>query len=274
MLEYVHGRTLREILAELGPLPEALVREVGAQVARGLSAIHDRGIVHRDLKPENILITDDHRVRIMDLGVAKVLDDSLSLTREGGFAGSLPYASPEQVSGKEVGPASDLYSLGVLLYELVAGANPFRREDAPATIAAHLHEVPGTLSDYAPDVSGFLEGLVGCLLAKRPEDRISSGGELADVLEHGEKSPWWVERARRAPAQRRPRVPVRRETRLLGRVPSWWWRGRPGSVSPGSSMRSWMVWRMTPGFSTAPTRRPVATAGSPTQYAVPSAMPA
>ena len=89
VMEHVEGRTLRELLGDLGAIPEALLRELARQIAAGLSAIHAAGIVHRDLKPENVLVTDDHRVRVMDLGVARIVEESVALTREGQFAGSL-----------------------------------------------------------------------------------------------------------------------------------------------------------------------------------------
>ena len=106
VMEYVEGKSLRELLRELGTIPETLLREIALQTAAGLCAIHAAGIIHRDLKPENILITDDHQIRIMDLGVAKLQEASIAITREGEFAGSLLYAAPEQFGGDiEVGPA-------------------------------------------------------------------------------------------------------------------------------------------------------------------------
>ena len=126
VMEYVEGRSLRELLDELGTVPETLLRELAVQIAAGLDAIHAAGIIHRDLKPENVLITNDYQVRIMDLGVARLQEASLSLTHEGQFAGSVLYAAPEQFTSEKVGPPVDLYALGVLLYELATGENPFR----------------------------------------------------------------------------------------------------------------------------------------------------
>jgi serine/threonine protein kinase len=134
VMEHVEGRTLRGLLRDLGSVPEALLREVADQVAAGLAAIHAGNVVHRDLKPENVLITEDHRVRIMDLGVARLAESRGGITHEGQFVGTAWYAAPEQFRDGEVGPAADLYSLGVLLYELSTGRNPFRRPDAAAVI--------------------------------------------------------------------------------------------------------------------------------------------
>jgi tetratricopeptide (TPR) repeat protein len=219
VMEYVAGRTLRRLLEVLGTLPEALLREIARQIASGLEAIHGAGIIHRDLKPENVLVTDDHRVRIMDLGVARLVEEEATLTREGEFAGSLYYAAPEQYRGGEVGPAADLYSLGVLLHELATGENPFRRDSVSGIVAAHLHEVPPPVLERNPDVSPFFSEVVGALLRKKVDRRLGSATELRDLLERGERARWWWERSRRRSRRGRgvPRVPVSRETRLHGR---------------------------------------------------------
>ncbi len=216
VMEYVEGRTLRDLLDELGTFPEALLREIGRQVSAGLSAIHEAGIIHRDLKPENVLITGDHQVRIMDLGVARVIEESEALTRDGQFAGSLYYAAPEQFQGRGVGPGTDLYALGVLLYELATGENPFRRDDAAAVVAAHLELVPEALHRRSSEFSAFLSELVGVLLRKDPDERFKSTRELTEALELGEVSPWWSQHGPSVPA-RPPSVCVRRQTALHGR---------------------------------------------------------
>jgi tetratricopeptide (TPR) repeat protein len=219
VMEYVEGRTLRAMLDDLGTVPEALLGEIARQVAAGLSAIHEVGAVHRDLKPENILVTDDHQVRIMDLGVARLVEESVALTRKGEFAGSLLYAAPEQFRNEEVGPSSDLYSLGVLLYELATGANPFRRDAAAQVIAAHLNDTPRTATEVGAELSPFFSEVLTTLLAKTPEGRFTSAEALREVLEKGEKSSWWAEREREILKTRGhlPKVPVRRETELYGR---------------------------------------------------------
>ena len=219
VMEHVEGQTLSGLLEELGTVPEAILREVARQMASGLAAIHAAGIVHRDLKPENALITADQRVRIMDLGIAREVAANSVLTQEGQFAGSLAYAAPEQFGRHEVGPAADLYSLGVTLYELATGTNPFRRDDFAGVMAAHREHVPPTIESVVPETSAFFSDLVQTLLAKAPSARFASAAEVAAVLAEGERSSWWRAReAKRPRAHRLPQVPVRRETALHGRA--------------------------------------------------------
>jgi tetratricopeptide (TPR) repeat protein len=219
VMEYVEGRNLREQLAELCSIPEALLREIAVQTASGLAAIHACGVIHRDLKPENVLITRDQRVRVMDLGVAKLQEASISITGEGRFAGSLTYAAPEQFEARGVGPAADLYSLGVMFYELATGQNPFQRDDTAGVIQAQLQYRPLPAHETAPDLSLFFSEVINTLLSKDPSGRFASAADLELVLRQGEESEWW---AQREPLLRRrqellPRIQVRRETRLHGR---------------------------------------------------------
>ncbi len=219
VLEYVAGKSLRALLHDLGTVPEALVREIALQMAAGLGAIHGDGIVHRDLKPENVLITDDQCVRIMDLGVAKLQEASVALTRDDAFAGSFLYAAPEQFRGGAVGAAADLYSMGVLLYELATGENPFRRDSTAGVIQAHLAEEASPACERNPLVSAYLSEILGVLLAKVPAQRLESAARLHALLEEGEGSSWWAERERtlRARAERLPPIQVRREVSLHAR---------------------------------------------------------
>ncbi|MHC4957250.1 MAG: protein kinase domain-containing protein [Planctomycetota bacterium] len=213
VMEYVEGKTLRALLDDLGRVPETLLREIARQLAEGLRAIHARGILHRDLKPENLLISDDECVRIMDLGVAKLVEATVQLTSEGQFIGSLAYAAPEQFTDDELGAPADLYSLGVVLYELACGHNPFRFEQPLPAIRAHQDLVPEPLPLTEPAISPFFGGVVATLLAKDPEQRFASCTELLDVLATGEGSDWWQERR-----QGEAVVPVERDTALHGRA--------------------------------------------------------
>ncbi|MFV1960152.1 MAG: serine/threonine-protein kinase, partial [Planctomycetota bacterium] len=236
VMEYVEGRSLRALLTDLERIPETLLRELALQIAAGLMAIHAAGIVHRDLKPENVLITTEHEVRIMDLGVARLQEASIALTKEGQFAGSIRYAAPEQFGEEGVGPAADLYALGVMLHELATGRNPFVRDDTAGEIQAQLHHVPPRLCDLETETSRFFSEVVSKLLAKRAEDRFASSEALHEVLAEAERSAWWQARAveLRAGEEHRPRLRVRRETTLRGRkadleaLAAAWERARAG----------------------------------------------
>ena len=155
----------------------------------------------------------------MDLGVARLMEESVALTREGQFAGSLLYAAPEQFGKESVGPAADLYSVGVMLYELAAGENPFQRDGAVAVMTAHLKDTPQRLSERNSDVSPFFSEVVGTLLQKDPASRFASSKEFQALLDEGEKSAWWGEREKVLLKEEGhlPKIPVRRETHLHGR---------------------------------------------------------
>jgi len=219
-MEYVEGQTLRELVDELGPVPEELCRHIGREVSKGLVAIHDAGVVHRDLKPENILITKDHTVKIMDLGVAHLVDEVTRLSQAGSFVGSVLYAAPEQFTGDEIEARSDLYTLGLVLYVLATGQHPFQSGDPAGIMAQHMHEVPRPVAELNPQLSPFLEELIRVLVAKEPRGRFDSAAELLDVLERGEATRWWRERAAAIRMEtKRPlrRIRIPRETALYGR---------------------------------------------------------
>ncbi len=222
VMERVEGKTLRTLLSELGTVPEALLREIAAQVAAGLAAIHACGVVHRDLKPENVLIDAEHRVRIMDLGVARILEGaSGGVTQEGQFAGSLLYAAPERFHRGDAGPLADLYSLGATLYELGTGRSPFEAGDTAGVIQAHLTRVPERADRLNPEISPFLAVAVATLLAKEPEGRFPSAAAFREAVEGGERSAWWGARESSVLGAEDglPRIEVRRETPLAGREP-------------------------------------------------------
>jgi len=219
VMEFVEGRNLREILEDAGPASEPILREIALQAASGLAAIHEHKIVHRDLKPENILITAHHEVRIMDLGVARMLEATLTASSGAQFAGSMLYGAPEQFRGDLVGPCADLYSLGATLYELASGINPFLRENFVSVMQAHLGDPPMALRHRNPDFSPFFSALVSKLLSKHPADRFASAVELQRVLGKAERSAWWIETEptlARSP-DARPQIPVHRVTELTGR---------------------------------------------------------
>jgi serine/threonine-protein kinase len=180
-MEYVGGGTLRERLQRDGRMSEAEALRIAAEVADALAYAHERQVVHRDIKPHNILLTDDGHVKVADFGIALTLDGT-SLTRTGTVMGSAPYVSPEQVRGETAGPASDLYALGIVLYEMLAGRTPFSGEAPLAVAYKHLHERPRSLRGARVEVSPATAALVDRLLAKAPHKRFSRASELAAEL--------------------------------------------------------------------------------------------
>jgi hypothetical protein len=194
--ELLTGETLRERLSQ-GALTPRKATEYGRQIARGLAAAHDRGIVHRDLKPENLFLTGEGRVKILDFGLASAageepvtedaatleLKSGAKLTSPGTVLGTVDYMSPEQVRGEPTDARSDIFSLGSVLYEMVAGARPFRRDTSAETMTAILKEDPPELASVASDVSPALATIIRRCLEKRPGERFHSAHDLAFSLE-------------------------------------------------------------------------------------------
>ena len=191
--ELLEGETLRQRLQN-GALPVRKAVEYAVQIARGLAAAHDKGIVHRDLKPENIFVCRDGRVKILDFGLAKLTrpeehtsgSDAMTLTArsEPGFVlGTVGYMSPEQVRGQTAGHASDLFSFGAILYEMLTGKRAFRGETAADTMSAILKEEPGELLATNRQVPPALERIVRHCLEKNPEERFQSARDVAFDLE-------------------------------------------------------------------------------------------
>lgn len=175
VMEYVQGESLADILSREKTLPEIMALDLIAQAATGLQAIHDRGLVHRDIKPGNLMITADGVVKVTDFGIAKAAS-AVPLTRTGMVVGTAQYVSPEQAQGHNVGPSSDVYSLGVVGYEILAGRRPFSGDSTVSVALKHIStpapEIPG-------EVSPAVRQLIGICLRKDPTARYADGGELA-----------------------------------------------------------------------------------------------
>jgi len=219
-MEYVEGQTLRALLEELGRVPEELCVHIAMEITKALDAIHAAGVVHRDLKPENVLITKEHVVKVMDLGVARVLDETVGLSQTGSFVGSVLYGAPEQFGAASPDGRADLYALGLLLYELSTGLHPFSGNDVATVIQRQLTEAPQPPAQVNPEITLFFSEVTRNLLSKDRDDRIATAGRLRATLEAGEQSDWWQRRATgvrksNVSAPRRVRIP--RETALFGR---------------------------------------------------------
>ena len=175
VMELVPGESMSRLLEREKRLPEAQVLDIVAQTSRALAAAHARGLVHRDIKPGNLLITPDGKVKITDFGIARV-GDQVPLTKTGPVLGTVQYLAPEQATGKNSTGATDLYSLGVVAYEALAGRRPFRGENQMAIAMAHINEMPPALPD---SIDPRVQNLVLSCLAKKPNQRPESGASLA-----------------------------------------------------------------------------------------------
>ncbi len=190
VMEYVDGEDLKSLLRRSGPLAPARAVAVAAAVCDALEYAHARGIVHRDIKPQNILLTPSGQVKVTDFGIARALT-SATITETGTVLGSVHYLPPEQARGEPATAASDLYALGVVLYEMLTGRLPFDGESPIAVALKHLYEEPPSLRHANPEVPGWLEGVVRRALAKRPEDRYPSAADMRADLEG--RAQYWRE---------------------------------------------------------------------------------
>ncbi|HEY6767434.1 MAG TPA: protein kinase [Candidatus Sulfotelmatobacter sp.] len=185
--ELLEGMTLGESLRR-GPLPLRKAIDYGIQIAHGLAAAHEKGFVHRDLKPENLFITKDGRIKILDFGLAKLVEPSepgsdITRTLPGMTMGTVGYMSPEQVRGLAVDQRSDIFALGAILYEMVMGKRTFERPTSADTMSAILNEEPPSITQLAPETPAALERVIRRCLEKNVEQRFQSASDLAFALE-------------------------------------------------------------------------------------------
>jgi serine/threonine protein kinase len=221
--EYVPGQTLREELAG-GPIPAERLLPTALDIARALAAAHGLGIVHRDLKPENVVRPPEGPVKILDFGVARLSKLSglatTALTEAGTFLGTPFYASPEQLRGEEVDARTDIFSYGVLLYELASGSHPFGSADTTATLARILEAEPPDLATLNPGVPQVLLRVVARCLHKNPDERYPTAQDLVSDLEGNAvaAAPQSGDRVPSRPSSTPPAQAAPRAT------PLWWWR--------------------------------------------------
>lgn len=180
VMSYYEGQTLKYLLND-GPLPEETALNIARQLAAGLHRAHLEGIVHRDIKPANVMVTVHGEVKILDFGIAK-LGAVSDMTGEGATLGTVSYMSPEQTRGEKVGPATDLWSLGVVLYEMLAGRRPFGGDYDQAVTYAILNEPPDDIQEAAPNVSDDTAEVVRQLLEKDPEARPTNASDVYRAL--------------------------------------------------------------------------------------------
>ena len=233
VMEYVRGESLADLLAREGSLPEDVALDVLEQTAHGLASIHRAGMIHRDIKPGNLLITEQGQVKITDFGIAKAAS-AVPLTQTGMVVGTAQYVSPEQAQGNPLGPASDVYSLGVVGYEMLTGHRPFTGDNSVSVAIAHINQAPPAMpSTISPQV----RELIGICLRKDPGARFRDGAMLAGAVSQvrGGQRPAGAPPTTVAPA-------VTGSTRALGRevrpttVPA---RREPKKKSGGGS--GWLI---------------------------------
>jgi serine/threonine protein kinase len=188
-MEFLEGRELRDLMSPGAPLAPARAVEIAAQVAEGLAYAHQHGVVHRDVKPANIMILKNGMAKITDFGIARMRMAEVR-TQTGVVLGSPRYMSPEQVAGKRAAPRSDIFSLGVILYEMLTGKPPFTGEDVTSIMFQILNLVPPPPSTINPAVPAVLDFIVAKALAKPADDRYADASELArdlhDNLKHAQ----------------------------------------------------------------------------------------
>jgi eukaryotic-like serine/threonine-protein kinase len=185
VMEFIDGKSLSDVLQDEGPLMPERAAEIAADVAKALGRAHEGGLVHRDIKPSNIMITSSGQTKVTDFGIARALgtDGDQTITQTGMVIGTAAYFSPEQAQGSPVDARSDVYALGVVLYEMLAGRAPFTGETPLAVAYKHVREDPEPPSTVNPDVPKSLDSITMKALAKNPDNRFSSASEMDDDLQ-------------------------------------------------------------------------------------------
>jgi beta-lactam-binding protein with PASTA domain len=190
VMELVEGETLAAMLRNERRIPESVAIDYATQIAAGLAFAHRQGLLHRDVKPANILVTGDDVVKLGDFGIARaVAENAIGVTQPGMVMGSVAYVSPEQAQGRELDARSDLYSLGVVLYQMVTGRLPFNADTPVAVALKHVSEPAPQLDPFRDGVSPALASIVATLLQKNPKDRFDSATELGRALREAREQP-------------------------------------------------------------------------------------
>jgi serine/threonine-protein kinase len=207
-MEYIEGRTLKEIVRERGPAPPEAAIDIAVQILRAVRFAHKHGVVHRDIKPHNVLIDDDGRVKVTDFGIARA--GASDMTETGAIMGTAQYVSPEQAQGRPVDARSDLYSIGIVVYEMLTGQVPFDGESAVTIALKQVSEDPVPPAQLNPAVTPALEAVVLRAMEKEPERRFADADEFIAALEAARTAPNEV---------LAPPPPVEEEEGRRGR---WW----------------------------------------------------
>ena len=213
-MEYLEGPTLKEEIVRRAPLPEPEAINYAVQALHALEAAHRQGVIHRDIKPHNMVLTDEGRLKVTDFGIARA-QNTQQMTEVGSIVGTAQYLSPEQARGQNVGPQSDIYSMGVVLYEMLCGELPFTGDSAVDIAMKQVSDAPPPLHTRNRLVSPAMEQVVMRALAKDPALRFSSAKQMADELARVGRG-----QAASSDTQQATRVIAAADaTRVIGRTP-------------------------------------------------------
>jgi serine/threonine protein kinase/DNA-binding NarL/FixJ family response regulator len=256
VMEYVPGDNLKERILRDGPLPAPAAIAIALQVAQALRAAHERGVIHRDVKPQNILLTESGDAKVVDFGLARAVS-AVTMTQEGAILGTAHYLSPEQGLGQPASPQSDLYSLGVVLYEMLTGELPHNAETPVGIVMGHISGQLRPPKEVNPDVPESINAVTVRLLARDPKDRYQDAAELIDDLERvqrGEPPAFIAQQQAASPAntpahpstgldldpKNRPRPPEQQQE--SDTPPASPPLARPGGVRDGDRRRRVLRW--------------------------------
>lgn len=189
VMEYVTGETLDDLIRRTGAMPVDHAISLFGQVLEGMARAHKLVIIHRDIKPANMMLTEDGSIKVMDFGIARVLGTA-RMTRQGNIVGTIEYMSPEAIQGADVDARSDIYSLGILLYEMLTGRVPFVNDTEYSLMMAQINEQPPPPRTFAPHIPPHIEHAILKSLAKRPDDRFQSVGDFRRALEQHASVPF------------------------------------------------------------------------------------
>lgn len=243
VMEYVNGQTLKDVIRQKGALPPNVAAQIGIRILSALQHAHNNGIIHRDIKPQNVLVNADGHIKVSDFGIARVAGAN-TISTDDSVMGSVHYFSPEQAKNENVTFASDLYSVGVCLYEMMTGQPPFDGETPVAVALQHINAVPRPMSEINPAVPPAMERVVSKAMEKRPEKRYQSALEMAQDLQRALQEPdgAWMTRL----PDRQPPAPAPKNSGTTGKQKPIRSRKRiwtmAGMVLTGAAILALLVW--------------------------------